>query len=44
MTRAPKTSIGVVSGLKFDANEGERFTVRYLQTNGLDVVQFIRVN
>ena len=39
-----ETSIGVVSGLKFDANEGERVTVRYLQTNGLNVAQFIRVN
>jgi len=39
-----ETPIGVVSGLKFDANEGERVTVRYLQTNGLNVAQFIRVN
>jgi hypothetical protein len=34
----------VVSGLKFDADEGERVTVRYLQTNGLNFAQFIRVN
>jgi hypothetical protein len=39
-----ETPMGVVSGLKFDADEGERVTVRYLQTNGLNVAQFIRVN
>jgi hypothetical protein len=39
-----ETPIGVVSGLKFEANEGERVTVRYLQTNGLNVAQFIHVN
>ena len=39
-----ETPFGVVSGLKFDASEGERVTVRYLQTNGLNVAQFIRVN
>ncbi|MGC1362526.1 MAG: hypothetical protein WA419_22205 [Silvibacterium sp.] len=39
-----ETPFGVVSGLKFDANEGERVTVRYLQTSGLNVAQFIRVN
>jgi uncharacterized protein YjdB len=39
-----ETPFGVVSGLKFDANEGERVTVRYLQTNGSNVAQFIRVN
>jgi hypothetical protein len=39
-----ETPMGVVSGLKFDADEGERVTVRYLQTNGLNFAQFIRVN
>ncbi len=39
-----ETPTGVVSGLKFDADEGERVTVRYLQTNGLNIAQFIRVN
>jgi hypothetical protein len=39
-----ETPIGVVSGLKFDASEGDRVTVRYLQTNGQNVAQFIRVN
>jgi hypothetical protein len=39
-----ETPFGVVSGLKFDPDEGERVTVRYLQANGLNVAQFIRVN
>jgi hypothetical protein len=37
------TPMGVVSGQRFDAGEGERVTVRYLQTNGANVAHFIRV-
>ena len=37
------TPMGVVSGQKFDASEGERVTVRYLQANGANVAEFIRV-
>jgi hypothetical protein len=39
-----ETSVGVVSGLKFDASEGDRVTVRYLKTGGLNVAQFIRAD
>jgi len=39
-----ETPVGVVSGLKFDASQGERVTVRYIQNNGMNVAQFIRVN
>jgi hypothetical protein len=39
-----ETAVGVVSGLKFDASQGDHVTVRYLPENGLNVAQFIRVN
>jgi hypothetical protein len=39
-----ETPFGVVSGFKFDATEGQRVTVRYLQANGSNVAQFIRAD
>jgi len=39
-----ETSMGVVSGLRFDPNDGDRVTVRYTQENGDNVAQFIRAD
>jgi hypothetical protein len=39
-----ETPFGVVSGLKFDPDEGERVTIRYTPANGSNIAQFIRVN
>jgi hypothetical protein len=36
-----ETSEGVVSGSKFEAQDGAHVTVRYLQSNGAQVAQFI---
>jgi len=42
-----ETSVGVISGLKFDAfdaNEGTRVTVRYTDANGQKQAEFIRAD
>lgn len=39
-----ETSVGVVSGFKLDVDPGTRATVRYIESNGLKVAQFIRTD
>jgi hypothetical protein len=39
-----ETSVGVISGLKFGADEGTRVTVRYTDANGQKLAQFIRAD
>ena len=39
-----ETSEGVVSGAKFDPQDGAHVTVRYSQSNGAQVAQFIRAD
>lgn len=39
-----ETPIGVVSGFKLDVDEGTRATVRYTDSNGARIAQFIRTD
>jgi hypothetical protein len=39
-----ETSMGVVSGLRFDPDDGQRITVRYTADNGANTAQFIRAD
>ena len=39
-----ETPLGVASGLRYDAEDGTRITVRYSETNGLKTAEFIRAD
>ncbi len=39
-----ETPIGVVSGFKLDVDPGTRATVRYTESNGMKIAQFIRTD
>lgn len=39
-----ETPVGVVSGPRFDPEEGQRVTVRYTQSNGTNIAEFIRAD
>lgn len=39
-----ETPVGVVSGFKLDVDAGTRATVRYTESNGLKIAQFIRTD